>query len=247
MKTVRLGSTSSTLLTTSKKRGFSRNLVSLFVWIFVAVFARTVAGGAVWGGPEEKQELEPAYIPTFFSSGGKRFCLDAAIRQRRAVLYWEPVCWHRLPQLTLTPQERVEGTGMEGLWISQFSPTFSNFSESLFVWDSPRATWGRGWLELILWEGRLSRKLWSANRSSWLITRSLNELNWYFWLIILLIYLKMAFCICFAKCSDFCALHLSRCSLRLSCPLLNRCFRSNHKWLTWHWCWSDWKFKRMIQ
>ena len=101
MKTVRLGSTSSTLLTTSKKRGFSRNLVSLFVWIFVAVFARTVAGGAVWGGPEEKQELEPAYIPTFFSSGGKRFCLDAAIRHRRAVLYWEPVCWHRSP---LTPQ-----------------------------------------------------------------------------------------------------------------------------------------------
>ena len=61
-----LWSTSSTLLTTSRKSGFSLNLVSLFVCTFVAILAvRTTVGGAVWAGPEEKQALE-SYILVFW-------------------------------------------------------------------------------------------------------------------------------------------------------------------------------------
>ena len=204
MKTVCLGLTSSTVLTTSRKSGFSRNLVSLFVWTFVVMLAvRTVVGGAVWGGPGEKQELE-GYILTF----------DSACRQE--VL---PGCIlgctsMSRPQLTLTPQGSLlllctvgsrEWRALEWWDFESLNPALSNIHPSVYctvslpgVRDPPRASWDRGWLELILWEGRLSRKLWSANRSSWLITRSLKRYCYYYFT-----YLWCCWYICVYKCELF--------------------------------------------
>ena len=143
-----LWSTSSTLLTTSRKSGFSLNLVSLFVCTFVAILAvRTTVGGAVWAGPEEKQALE-SYILIFVTTcgGGKRFCLNSWNRHSRAVNFGHRGAdvWYWLHQyrdlehsVDLVPRDSsLALAGMEGLWISQFSPASAFSNCTISPWNT---------------------------------------------------------------------------------------------------------------
>ena len=88
---------------------------------------RTVVGGAVWGGPEEKQELG-GYILTSDSSGGKRLCLDSAVRHSRSSR-WRILGTSMLrPQLTtLTPQGSLrEERALEWMDFESLNPALSN-------------------------------------------------------------------------------------------------------------------------
>ena len=161
MKTVCLGLTSSTVRTTSRKSGFSRNLVSLFVCTFVVMLAvRTVVGGAVWGGPGEKQELE-SYIWRFDNGAWRQEVLPGFILGSTSMLRPQLTLWllrgRQVPRLTWKWVGETDSSGVapslhRGWWqqrvrslewrdFESLNPALSNIQlYSISLPDVPRPT-----------------------------------------------------------------------------------------------------------